>query len=300
MWTWILVGTTASALLYILFLKREVKKLAGEVRKLPSRSKHGGRLSLDFREQSLLKLIDALNEMADSFENKNYQTKKIEDNVKLSIVGLSHDLRTPLTAINGYVQLLRETDDEEKRNDYMTIIEQSVDRLIEMTDHFYDLAQIETNQKEMELTNFFLPNVVEECFLSYYQQFEDKDIKLEFPSETTSQQIIADRLVIQRVINNLIQNVLRYAKSQAIISYQEENEELILTIQNDIKPDSQIAIEQVFTRFYTENTSRTNTEASGLGLYLSKQFVEKMKGQMEATLNKDWFTIRLRFPTRGF
>ena len=69
-----------------------------------------------------------------------------------------------------------------------------------------------------------------------------------------------------------------------------------LIIKNDIKSDSKLAVEKVFTRFYTEVSSRTNTEASGLGLYLSKKLVEKMNGNMDAELNGNWFILTIRLP----
>ena len=87
-----------------------------------------------------------------------------------------------------------------------------------------------------------------------------------------------------RVLQNIAQNILRYAKSKAVISYGNEGDELVFIIKNDIKSDSKLAVEKVFTRFYTEVSSRTNTEASGLGLYLSKKLVEKMNGNMDAEL----------------
>ncbi len=92
------------------------------------------------------------------------------------------------------------------------------------------------------------------------------------------------------------QNILRYAKSKAVISYQNEGNYLIFTVKNDIKQDSKIAVEKIFMRFYTEVTSRTNIEASGLGLYLSKKLVEKMNGKMEAELNHNWFILRIHLP----
>ena len=296
MWGWI-VGFLALALLfYIYFLKQELQKLKQEIKEIPIRASFGSRLSLDFRDKTLMELVDELNQMIDAFEEKNHQAKQMEENVKLSIAGLSHDLRTPLTSINGYVQLLNEATDETKRVHYLKIIEHSVKRLTEMTDHFYDLARIETNQKEMTLSSIPLSNLVEEIFLSFYDQFEEKKIELQFPEQIHDHQIIADKFMLIRVIQNSVQNILRYANSKAVISYENEGDYLIFSIKNDIKSDSIVSVEKVFMRFYTEVTSRTNTEASGLGLYLSKKLVEKMDGKMDAELDGNWFILRIRLP----
>lgn len=295
-WGWIFVFLALALLFYIYFLKRELRKLQHEVKGLPIRAGFGSRLSLDFREKTLMDLVDELNQMIDAFEDKNRQAKQMEENVKLSIAGLSHDLRTPLTSINGYVQLLNATTDETKRAHYLKIVEHSVKRLIEMTDHFYDLARIETNQKEISLSSISLSNLAEEIFLSYYEQFEEKKIELQFPEQIKDSQIIADKIMLIRIIQNIVQNILRYAKSKAVISYGNNENYLIFSIKNDIKQDSKLAIEKVFMRFYTEVTSRTNTEASGLGLYLSKKLVEKMNGKMDAELNDNWFILKIYLP----
>lgn len=299
MWGLIFVFLAFTLLFYIYFLKRELKKLKDDIKALPTNASFGSRLSLDFREKTLLDLVDELNLMVDAFEDKTLQAKKMEENVKLSIAGLSHDLRTPLTSINGYVQLLSGTTDAGKRAHYLTIIEQSVNRLIEMTEHFYDLARIETNQKEVALDSIALSNLVEEIFLSFYEQFEEKQIELQFPDEVQDRKIIADKLMLTRVIQNIVQNILRYGQSKAFISYKTEKNYLVLTVKNDIKRDSKVAIEKVFTRFYTEVASRTNTEASGLGLYLSKMLVDKMNGKMGADLQGNWFILNIHLPLSG-
>lgn len=293
MWGWIFVVLALALLLYSFLLKRELRKLIYAVKELPARASFGSRLSLDFREKELMDLVDELNQMIDSFEDKNRQAKQMEENVRLSIAGLSHDLRTPLTSINGYVQLLHATLDETKRAHYLKIIDHSVKRLIEMTDQFYDLARIETNQKEVELTSISLSSLVEEIFLSFYEQLEEKKIELHFPEQRNDSRIIADKLMLIRVIENIVQNILRYAKSTAAINYSEEGNYLIFSVKNDIKPDSKVAIEKVFMRFYTEITSRTNTESSGLGLYLSKKLVKRMNGKMDAELNDNWFVLKI-------
>lgn len=296
MWALVFAFLTVALLLYIYFIKRELRKLRQEIKEIPNRASFGSRLSFDFREKELMMLVDEMNHMIDAFEEKNRQAKQMEENVKLSIAGLSHDLRTPLTSINGYVQLLLDTEDELKRAHYIKIIEQSVKRLMDMTDHFYDLARIETNQKEMTLASISLTAVVEEIFLSFYEQFEEQQIELQFPEEVHDTHIIADKFMLIRVLQNIAQNILRYAKSKAVISYRNDGDNLVFLMKNDVKPESKVAVDKVFARFYTEVTSRTNTEASGLGLYLSKKLVEKMNGNMNAELNGSWFILTIRLP----
>lgn len=296
MWGWLFIFLISALLLYIFFLKKELQKLKCKLKTLPAESEFGSRLSVDFRQKETLNLVEELNRMIDVYEDKNRQSKKMEDNVKLSIAGISHDLRTPLTSINGYVQLLRTTDDIEKRQQYLNIIERSVSRLIEMTDSFYDLARIETNQKEMTLTSIRLPALAEETFLSFYEQFEVNDLEVIFPDISSSNEIIADRLMTVRVVQNIVQNILRYADSKAIISYGVQDNYLRFSVKNDVKPDSKIAIEKVFSRFYTENVNRTNVEAGGLGLYMSKKLVEKMDGKMNAEMDGKWFAVNIYLP----
>lgn len=296
MWGWLFIILILALLFYIFFLKKELRKLKNNLAAMPDHSKFGSRLSVDFRQKETLALVEELNRMIDVYEDKNRQAKKMEDNVKLSIAGISHDLRTPLTSINGYVQLLQNTADIEKRQQYLTVIERSVNRLIEMTNNFYDLARIETNQKEMELTSIALPALAEETFLSFYEQFEVNHIEVVFPEDTINDEIIADRLMTVRVVQNIIQNILRYADSTAIISYSVQDNHFKFSVKNDVKTDSKIAIEKVFTRFYTEDASRTNAEASGLGLYMSKKLVEKMNGKMNAELDGKWFTVNIYLP----
>jgi signal transduction histidine kinase len=296
MWIWLFFFLVLALLLYIYFLKRELGKLRQEIKEIPTRSSFGSRLFLHFREKTLMDLVDALNQMIDAFEEKSRHAKQMEENVKVSIAGLSHDLRTPLTSINGYVQLLHGAVDERKREHYLKMIEHSVKRLLEMTDHFYDLARMETNQKEIDLSSISLPNLVEEIFLSFYEQLEESKIELQFPEQINDRLIIADKLMLTRVIQNIVQNILRYAKSKAVISYGDEGNYFRLSVKNNIKLDSKVAIEKVFMRFYTEVTSRTNMEASGLGLYLSKKLVENMNGKMNAELKDNWFILKVYLP----
>ncbi|WP_202882520.1 sensor histidine kinase [Gracilibacillus saliphilus] len=140
------------------------------------------------------------------------------------------------------------TTDQTERARYLSIIENSVKRLIEMADHFYNLARIETNQKEITLTSVSLASLVEENYLSYYEQLEEKNIELHFPEQIMDRQIIADPLMLTRVIQNIVQNIIRYAKTKAVIHYRNEDDYIVFIVKNDIKPDSKVAVEKVFMR----------------------------------------------------
>ncbi len=149
-----------------------------------------------------------------------------------------------MTAINGYVQLLEQVEDTEKREKYLTIIKQSVARLLSMTDQFYDLARIETKQKEMDLHTLSFSKEVEEVFFSFYEQFSEKNIEVAFAEHSINTTVLADPLMLLRVLQNIIQNLLRYADGQAKVTFSKEDSFIRLTVANPIKPGAQTSVEK--------------------------------------------------------
>ncbi|AKP65771.1 sensor histidine kinase [Levilactobacillus koreensis] len=278
---------------YLFFLKRQIRQLTLKVRSLPKSAGYGGRLFVDFREDNLIDLVTALNAMVDDFERENSRNRRAEKQLQLSITGLSHDLRTPLTAINGYVQLLQQVDDPDKRAQYLTSIQQAVSRLMTMTDGFYDLTRLDAQQKRATLKPVALSDRVETEFLGFFEQFEAKQIQVAFDPSTAPVMVQADDQLLTRVLQNIIQNALRYAQNTVTISYQPADDWGVVCVSNDVAPDSHLAIQRVFDQFYTASASRTNPESTGLGLYLSRQLVLAMGGKLTAELVAGQFTIRL-------
>jgi len=292
----LLLAVIISLVIYLFLLKQQIRKLAQQVKKMPTISKNGSRLFVEFREKNLINLIDELNQMVNTYESEKVQIKHAEENLQLSITGLSHDLRTPLTAIDGYVQLLKLTDDPIKKNQYLDIIEVSISKLLEMTNQFYDLSRIDINQKGLNLVKLSLNEMIQDNFLSFFDSFEKAGLKIKFPENSKTIHVMADKILLNRVIQNVIQNILRYAQDQVEIDFDHQGNLGVLTVVNNIKKGYKMSIEKVFDRFYTESQPRTNTESSGLGLYISKRLIENMNGSMDAQLKGQKFSIVIKLP----
>ena len=135
----------------------------------------------------------------------------------------------------------------------------------------------------MDLHTLSFSKEVEEVFF-FYEQFSEKNIEVAFAEHSINTTVLADPLMLLRVLQNIIQNLLRYADGQAKVTFSKEDSFIRLTVANPIKPGAQTSVEKVFQRFYTENTSRTNTESSGIGLYLSKNWWKEWE-EMTARLD---------------
>ncbi|MBM7712532.1 sensor histidine kinase [Enterococcus xiangfangensis] len=278
---------------YLYGLKRELRRLQQQVKELPEHASHGGRIAVEFHENDLVQLAEAVNQLVTGYEEQNIHSKQLEKNLQQAITGLSHDLRTPLTAISGYTQLLEKENDSQKQQQYLQNIHKSVERLIEMNEHFYELAKIELNQQPIQQERFSSYQRLEELFITYYEQFTAQQLTVRFPENVPETWILGDPLLYTRIVQNIIQNSLRYAKEQIIISVNVDKQ-VVLQIKNDLN-DPSLDIQRVFDRFYTGNTSRTNA-ASGLGLTIAKTMAEKMGGTMTAEIKDHFFCLTMSFP----
>lgn len=198
--------------LYLFFLKREIRLLTKSVHNIPTTSKYGSRLFNTFYEPDLVNLVDELNTMIDTYEAEREQLNVTEQTIQHAITSVSHDLRTPLTAIKGYLQLLQ--NEQELNPTHLIQIETSVERLIVLTNEFYELAKFTIDSEQMNWQKIEVIQTIETIFLSYYENFEKQGIQVDFPTDCPTYWLITDEQKFQRIIENLIQNILRYGQSR--------------------------------------------------------------------------------------
>jgi signal transduction histidine kinase len=279
------------------FTRRDLKRLAARTRTLSERAKYGARLHLDGGSRSLSDIAGAVNTLVDDYEMRVMQTERIEGNIRLSISGISHDLRTPLTVVSGYLQLLEKLDDAEKRREYIAAIESSVRTLSDLVENFYDLSRLELGDDVFDFRDVQLEDFVSERFLAFYESFVECGLEVSICKAPLSLTVRADLLAITRVLNNLIQNLLRYASGVVTVTFAEEEKMASVIIGNQTQSALPEEADKLFERFYTADSSRSNRGSSGIGLYISRKLVEGMGGTISAEKQNDrMLSITIKLP----
>lgn len=267
---------------------REIRKEFAERNQLNTNAKIG----ISSRDADLRGLTDDLNKILDEVREKYHLYSQGDMEVKRTITNVSHDIRTPLTAICGYLELMKKTDsaeDEWKR--YLEIIENRALYMKNLTEELFEYSEIMGNEEEKTLDTeiISLNQVLEDCIMDYYGALMEKGIDLRVDITEKKLERNLNRQAIDRVLSNLMSNSLKYSKGDLSISL---NEQGVITYKNFAPQLTKVDAERLFDRFYTVETGKAST---GLGLSIAKALVNRMNGTIEAEQENGYFTIRIRF-----
>lgn len=232
-----------------------------------------------------LKLIDIevkeiLNEMGLKEKEKDIEIQKKNDLVTY----LAHDLKTPLTTIIGYLNILQETElPDEVEKDYLNKVLKKSYQLEDLTDQFFDISRFNLQEiplkKNLINGEFFIFQMIDEL----YPLTLDKKLKFE-TDVAKGFEVYGDGKLLARVINNLIKNAVNYSKENSIINItaKEENDVSKIIIENDGDVISQQELELIFKKFYRRDKSRNQSSGSGLGLAIAKEIINRHDGSISA------------------
>lgn len=276
-------------------IRQEIKRLTAQIGELIENAHYGQRLYLEENDRVLAKAILEINRMVDSYENQLRRVGEMERNIRLSISGISHDLRTPLTSLAGYLQLLQKTPAPEKQKAYLRNILASVRVLQDLTESFYELSRLELDETNYALQRLNLEHAVCDCFLRFYEDFGQKNIELAIQDAAYPPIVRADPVALQRVLHNLIQNLLRYAQGTVSIAFFEEDDFHAVQVGNETAATLPYDIDSIFDRFYTADQSRSG-QSMGLGLYISRKLVNGMGGMIWAKKDGQRLFITVKLP----
>ena len=219
-------------------------------------------------------------------ERHRYQQGDLE--LKEAVTNISHDLRTPLTAINGYLDLLDREEKSENVQRYLSQIKNRTEALKQLTKELFRYSVVTSSQK-LNLESVDLVRALEESLLSFYGVMEEKGIQpeIELPEEPVFREL--DAGAVSRIFSNIIGNALKY--SDGDLSVVMDGNETI-TFANTAHNLNAVTTGRLFDRFYTVEASRNST---GLGLSIAKLLVERMGGSIEASYDNNKLQIKITF-----
>ena len=244
---------------------------------------------LHFNEKSdMSKISDAFNSCAEELEHTEIMRSDFINN-------FSHEFKTPISAINGFVKLLERDDiPKEKRQKYLAVIREETERLSDMTTNILMLTKVESQGILTEKEEFYLSEQIRSCGLLLEKKWQEKRLKLVFDFEEHT--IVANEEMLKQVWLNLLDNAIKFAKkdSQLTVRIQSTGEVIIVDVENEGVEIKEEDRERIFHKFYqAEKTS--SKSGNGIGLSIVKHIVELHNGtvDVESVNGKTVFTVVL-------
>ena len=291
----ILLGILAGISITLLFLTRsEIKHITGNLKKINDIDTNQ-KVTLSFQNRSLQNLAREINKNIDKKQQTEVKYKRMDMELRQAIANISHDLRTPLTSIIGYIQLIKSDDlSKDEKNEYMDIILNRAKSLKMLISGFFDLSRLEANEYAFELEAISLSNILCELIASFYNDFVNKGIEPLIEIDESTPEIIGDENAIRRVFSNLIQNSLKHGDKFISVSLKRDGNYIITTFTNNannLNPDD---IDHLFERFFTGDRTRTGKN-TGLGLAITKALVEQMGHSITASFRDNNLSIIIKW-----
>lgn len=238
-------------------------------------------------------LIDILNKQLQKQKQERIENLKKERMIAEIYTSLSHDIRTPLTSLDGYFQLLEEAEEEKDRRRYLKIIEERISSLKEMLEELFTYTKLQNEEYVIQLQRENLSQILKATLFSYYDSWMERGITPQIEITEQPVFVLGNEQAIRRSIQNIVKNGLDHGNQEIFISLKKEEKDAILIFKNKMAEDEQIDIEKIFERFYKADEARSKN-STGLGLSIAKRFLEKMHGEIFAEVDQGWFTIRIQ------
>lgn len=244
-------------------------------------------------------VADSINKLVDSTEKAMYEERRIEQTKQELVTNISHDIRTPLTSVIGYLNLIvdnAQSLDEEVRS-YAHIAYQKSQQIKALVDGLFELNTLMDNQ-EVQYQSISVENFLTQVMVEYTPEATKHDIQLDvsLPQGDIMVSLDTDKMI--RVYDNLISNAFKYSHATHIVlEARVQGESLVLSVQNNGQKIEQDIIDKLFVRFYREETSRSrDTGGAGLGLAIVAEIVRLHRGTISVTSNDDNTTFSMVLP----
>ena len=246
-------------------------------------------LSLPCRDKELRRLASSLNEELRLLRKERLRCQQGDKELKEAVVNVSHDLRTPLTALSGYVELLKGEHLSPAGQRYLAQIEDRAQAMKSMTEELFRYS-LASEEESLTLEPVDLRAAVEEALLSFYGAFQQKGVvpQLSLPQGPVTRQL--DKAALSRVLGNILTNALKYSPGELAVALSPAGG---LTFSNPAPGLDPVSAGRLFHRFYTVESSAQST---GLGLSIARELTQRLGGTISARWESGRLQVELTFP----
>ncbi len=253
------------------------------------------RLSLPCPSAGAEELLVCLNELLELRQEERALYRRKEQELRQQIANVSHDLRTPLTSILGYLQLLEGDGlSPEKKAEYLAVIEGRARTLQVFIAAFYDLSRIEGGELPLEREKVDLGRALSDQLAAAYEQIEAAGLAVEVDIAPGLPPVWADGGAVTRIFSNLLTNALRHGEEALAVKLYREGNVIVSAFSNRAGELTEEDAAHVFERFYTADKMRTG-QSTGLGLAIVKALAERMGHAAAARWEDGVFTVEVRW-----
>ena len=246
---------------------------------------------------SFRNFADDLNDLADAATEAAQKQLKSERMKTELITNVSHDIKTPLTSIINYVDLLQKPHTDEENAQYLEVLDRQSQRLKKLVDDLMDMSKASTGNMAVEITRVDAVESINQALGEFSDKLERAWLYPVFRHSEASVPMMADGKLVWRVLNNLLGNIVKYGMpgTRIYLDLTHMNGKVVISLKNISREELNVTPEELMERFVRGDVSR-NTEGSGLGLNIAKSLMELQGGSLQLLVDGDLFKVTLIFP----
>ena len=257
----------------VILLKKEFRKVAARLSKEDDRA-----LTVDGVDRDLSSMIAEVNRMYHRTLMIRNDATKNEKSLRNAISMVSHDMKTPLTSVIGYLQLALKSEGDDVRKSIGIALERA-EYLNELVNDFFEVSLVDSDRYVINVETFNVYELICEEIFALAPDFDKRGIIPHFDNSDEDIKIFTDRKMFTRIIQNLLSNCVKYSECKTAISVRKENGWLYLSVVSGT--NKTVDTDRIFDKFYREDESRTGSGA-GLGMYICKRFADALGGEIRA------------------
>lgn len=274
--------------LKIYFFKRAIKEISDSLNDILNTDTNN-LINISSSDEDIKKLATTLNINLKELRKQKLQYENGNQELKRVVTNILHDLRTPLTAINGYIDLMKNDKLSKEQEKYLSIIYNKSNELIELTEQLFDYSKAIDNNVELNKEKCCMNEVLEEVLVSYYTVFKENGITPEISICENKIYKMLNKASVVRIFENILSNISKYSNGNFKAELGDNG---IITFSNKARMLDATTVEKIFDRYFTVENAKKST---GLGLSIAKQLVELNGGKILAKYIDENLIIQIMF-----